>query len=558
MFLQVRIRILTVDMADSSQNLHSKRCCNLLGKDGHVGKNLRNISQGIFESYPNLHPLSKICHTCRKSIYNSHKDLSFEGNSRDYMEFDDSLNEPPNKGIRESSSKNDSIEDMKFDDSLEELACKSREEQLEELLNGLKKKFLSLSENDPMRTSILTIAPDCWSIRTIMEEFKCSYRLAKNSKDLKNSGGVLSVPPFKRRKNIDEETVSKVIEFYENDTNGRIMPHKKEVIKVKIDGVIVSKQKHLLLYDVKVLHFMFKEKYPEHLIGSSKFAELRPKWCVLAGSSGTHSVCICTTHQNVKLMLDAINLKFLSRDSEFQLCDYKDCFKFIQCKKPTTDCHLLQCNKCPNTEKLSDFLLELLKKNKIEQVIFSTWQSTDRCTLKQECLPSDEFIEVLCDRIKVLITHSFISNEQTKFISDKRENLKENEILLHCDFAENYAYVAQDAAQAFHYNNDQCSVFTVAFYYRSNTELKHHNMILLSDCTTHDATAVYLMQQKVIPIIKMLCPKSTKIYYISDGAKQHFKNRTQMMHLAHHKTDFQIDAEWHVMQRLMVNASVMD
>ena len=38
-------------------------------------------------------------------------------------------------------------------------------------------------------------------------------------------------------------------------------------------------------------------------IGFSKFAELRPRYCVLAGASGTHSVCICTIHQNVKLMI---------------------------------------------------------------------------------------------------------------------------------------------------------------------------------------------------------------------------------------------------------------
>ena len=28
-----------------------------------------------------------------------------------------------------------------------------------------------------------------------------------------------------------------------------------------------------------------------------------PKECVLAGPIGTHSVCICTTHNNIKLMM---------------------------------------------------------------------------------------------------------------------------------------------------------------------------------------------------------------------------------------------------------------
>lgn len=33
-------------------------------------------------------------------------------------------------------------------------------------------------------------------------------------------------------------------------------------------------------------------------IGFTKFAMLRPKEYVLTGSSGTHSVCVCVTHQN--------------------------------------------------------------------------------------------------------------------------------------------------------------------------------------------------------------------------------------------------------------------
>lgn len=116
---------------------------------------------------------------------------------------------------------------MDFDNSLEEFPGKTREEQLEILLNGLKENFLSLPDNDPISKSILTIAPNCKSIRRIMDEFKCSYRMAMQSKDLKISCGVLAIPPYKRGKNLDKQTVFKVTVFYENDTNGRIMPHKK-------------------------------------------------------------------------------------------------------------------------------------------------------------------------------------------------------------------------------------------------------------------------------------------------------------------------------------------
>ena len=39
-------------------------------------------------------------------------------------------------------------------------------------------------------------------------------------------------------------------------------------------------------------------------IGLTKFKEFRPRNVILAGASGSHNVCVCTTHQNVKLMIE--------------------------------------------------------------------------------------------------------------------------------------------------------------------------------------------------------------------------------------------------------------
>ena len=36
--------------------------------------------------------------------------------------------------------------------------------------------------------------------------------------------------------------------------------------------------------------------------------ELRPKWYITPNSSGSHYVCVCTHHQNVKLLVDATKL----------------------------------------------------------------------------------------------------------------------------------------------------------------------------------------------------------------------------------------------------------
>ncbi len=59
-------------------------------------------------------------------------------------------------------------------------------------------------------------------------------------------------------------------------------------------------QKRLVLREV---YLGFKERFPDHKVGFLKFAELRPKHCVLAGASGTHAVAMCV-HNTSKCKVD--------------------------------------------------------------------------------------------------------------------------------------------------------------------------------------------------------------------------------------------------------------
>ena len=61
------------------------------------------------------------------------------------------------------------------------------------------------------------------------------------------------------------------------------------------------------LCNLQKLYTAFKEKHPNVNIGLSKFCALRLKWYVLAGSKMTHSVCICGAHENIVLLVDAMN-----------------------------------------------------------------------------------------------------------------------------------------------------------------------------------------------------------------------------------------------------------
>ena len=113
-----------------------------------------------------------------------------------------------------------------------------------------------------------------------------------------------------------------------------------------------------------------------------------------------------------------------------------------------------------------------------------------------------------------------------------------------CDFAENYPFVIQNSTQSFHWNNNQATVLTVAVYYEQNDELKHVRIAVISDNLNHDTIVVYEYKKIVISYLKTNFAVM-KVYYLTDGADQHFKNKSNFHNLLFHEKDFGVTAEWH-------------
>ena len=67
-------------------------------------------------------------------------------------------------------------------------------------------------------------------------------------------------------------------------------------------------QKKLVLCSLKELFLICKEYCPVDKIGLSLFCSLRPKYCVLSGSPGAHTMCLCINHQNFKMLLDDVEI----------------------------------------------------------------------------------------------------------------------------------------------------------------------------------------------------------------------------------------------------------
>lgn len=541
----------TLSIMSTPSKAWGNKCLNPLNKKKHgKGKGLRIISESLRSKISIPVPLDgKLCWACRTELQKFENPSSFlqENTEMVISENDDHADDVPEIDDPVDNVSDEYDVNLAFTPSSENTSrCNDDYHKAGvEVLEQIKAKFRNSTSNSE-KFMLLTLAPQSWGRKKIAAEFNASERQVRKAKEMVAEHGILTLPNSKKARNkLTSETESLVKAFYANDENSRLLPGMKDFVSVKKDdGSREQVQKRLILCNLSELYEKFIQKHSDVTIGFSKFAELRPRHCVLAGSSGTHTVCVCTHHENVKLMLDAIHLQAITKDTSLFLKSYHDCLQEITCRNPTSSCHLGKCELCPDGESLKNHLREVLREHYVERIEFQVWQHTDRSTLKTEIAEIDEFIEELCRLLFKLKPHDFISKLQSSYVNELKKNLPDNQFLVQCDFAENYAFVVQNAAQSFHWNNNQCTIFTAVIYYKEQEELKHRSIAILSDSLKHDTIAVYECQKIIIKYLKEHF-NPTKLIYFTDGAAQHFKNKYNLKNLQFHKQDFGILAEWH-------------
>jgi len=415
-----------------------------------------------------------------------------------------------------------------------------------DLLEELKEKFKTCTTKT-RQLQFLTILPNSWSLSKIETEFGVTRHMARKAKELVREYGVLSSPNPKPRRTISKEALNKVEEFFNSDEVSRSMPGKKDFVTIRENEQKIQKQKRLLLSNLNEAYQLFKSTNPDKVIGFSKFCEVRPRNIILAGASGTHNVCVCTYHQNVKLMVLGSRLKDITYQSSIEISNYNHCLAQIICNPPLPNCFFGNCNFCPGEQNLKDFLRGKFEEQLIEEITYKQWLTTDRCNLDTITHSTEDFLDILMQKLNSLLSHSFIAKQQSLFQTELKSLLKRNEYLVICDFAENYAFLIQDQAQAYHWNNPQATIHPFVVYFKDEENfLQHVSFVVISDCLIHDTIAVYSFQKLLIRFLKEQFDENPKhIFYFSDGAAAQYKNKKNFINLCYHYEDFNISAEWH-------------
>ena len=172
-------------------------------------------------------------------------------------------------------------------------------------------------------------------------------------------------------------------------------------------------QKRLLLCTLRELYCEFKQQNADIKLGFSKFCTLRPKWRVIAGASGTHSVCVCTMHQNTILLLHAAHIE--------ETYMYKELIALAVCDLENKEYMLQGCSNCPGFRLVETMLQEKFE-DLNEEISFKQWVSVDITDLISQSLHVFDYIKLVISKLTALTPRHFISKSQTTYLENQKEN----------------------------------------------------------------------------------------------------------------------------------------
>ncbi len=282
------------------------------------------------------------------------------------------------------------------------------------------------------------------------------------------------------------------------------------------------------------MYQLFIQENPQVIISLSSFQDLRP--CnVLYKSVTPQNVCVCIYHENIALLLKALNEQINGLKS----IGLNSFIKLLVCDDTQETCMSTNCNQ-------SSFNF----KNKIEDNIidpstiikWSLWStSPEGRAVKVDYEGTVEsFVETLGRKIKQFLFHVFIKRQQSQVFETLKENVTDERCLLQVDYSENFSLVEQNEIQSAHWSRTQLSLFTAHVWAQSST----YPIVIISDDPSHNKYTVAKCLEHILTHLKILLPSLKEVAVFSDGSACQFKQRYLFKNLSHLAKDFGLELSW--------------
>jgi hypothetical protein len=248
----------------------------------------------------------------------------------------------------------------------------------------------------------------------------------------------------------------------------------------------------------------------------------------------SHRVCVCSYHENVSLMLEA-----LAKHVKGGVCsDLQTFTSALVCDDSNDICMFSKWQACAKyfetkiTQNIIDFTIK---------VKWLQWTNNNGRAEKQEFSGDvKRCAEHLSGLVEQYLSHVFIKRSQSRLFVRLKEDTNDRRIVLQVDYAETFALDQQNAIQAPHWNTRTLSIFTAYAWCGTNT----YSFALVSDNVTHDKYCVDVCLNNIIQKLKQYLPNLQEIQFFSDGAASQFKQRFLFQNLTRMMVHHDLELSW--------------
>nr|CAI5839685.1 unnamed protein product [Callosobruchus analis] len=145
-----------------------------------------------------------------------------------------------------------------------------------------------------------------------------------------------------------------------------------------------------------------------------------------------------------------------------------------------------------------------------------------------------ELVTIFMNKLPILLSHEGRVLHQHHSISELKKKLKANEIIVHCDFSENYSMKYAEEIQAFHFGGarQQITLHTVVVYTKYESETVPESYCTLSESLNHGPAAIWAHLR---PILTNYTQNGINtIHFLSDSPATQYRNKEMFCFITNH------------------------
>ena len=145
--------------------------------------------------------------------------------------------------------------------------------------------------------------------------------------------------------------------------------------------------------------------------------------------------------------------------------------------------------------------------------------------------------------------HIYVKRQQYACYNKLKEELGENEVLLHVDYSENYSNIQQGEMQCAYFGHDSFSIFTACCYLCKECDLINENISIISEASDHSRIAAFTCISKVFDFVqeKHNLPPEVTLHIWSDGCAGQSRSRYAFALVS--QIDSKVEVNWYYSER---------